>query len=279
MRQLFSLGYTLLIVPLLVACSTPGVPTSMPVAAWAPHLQTAPLPAALLLRLPHDAPQHQQWQQATAQALIARQQLAAIVLEMADNGHSTQCLPPDATDAKVQQALQWQQAGWPWPAYGPTIMTAVRAGVPVVGGNLPRAAMKTVMQQAVWDSHLPPAAWERQREAIRTGHCHLLPAQQITPMTRIQLAKDAQMARTIQSHRQAGKTVLLIAGRGHVLRSIGVPTWLDRGTPALVAVAQAGAQDELAPTFDADVVVQTPALPAKDHCAALQRQWGKNEKP
>ena len=89
----------------------------------------------------------------------------------------------------------------------------------------------------------------------------------------------AQMARTIESQRQAGKTVLLIAGRGHVLRSIGVPTWLDRDTPALVAVAQAGAQDELAPTFDADVVVQTPALPAKDHCAALQRQWGKNEKP
>lgn len=264
---------------LLSACANTSTPrlaaTDLSAATWQEQLQQMPnadVPALLLLGEQHDAPEHQQWQQATAQTLIARDQLAAVVLEMADDGHSTQGLPHTASVAEVQQALRWSDRAWPWQAYGPTIMSAVRAGVPVIGGNLPRAQMKDVMQQSQWDSHLPPNAWEAQREAIRSGHCDLLPESQLTPMARIQLAKDARMAHTAQAALQPQKTVLLIAGRGHVLRSIGIPTWLPPEVPYTIAIGQAGDAAQAA-TSERDYVVHTPATPEQDHCAALKARW------
>lgn len=264
---------TMVMAGALSACST-WQPAPLSTEAWLQQIAQQPMPAVLLLGEQHDATAHHQWEQRTVQTLAQRGQLAAVVLEMADDGHSTQALPATATEADVQQALQWNDKGWPWKHYGPTVMTAVRAGVPVFGGNLPRAQMQAVMQQAKWDSHLPPAAWQRQREAIRSGHCDLLPEAQITPMARIQLAKDARMAHTLEQQLQPGKTVLLIAGRGHVLRSVGVPAWLPAETSRTIAIAQAGDQP-VADAADSDHVVRTPAMPHKDHCAALRKQWNK----
>lgn len=237
-------------------------------------MSLAEAPDVLLLGEQHDAEAHQQWQQATVAHWAARRQLAAVVLEMADAGHSTQGLAADASEAQVQQALAWNDKGWPWRHYGPAVMTAVKAGVPVLGGNLPRAQMRDVMQQNRWDSHLPAAAWQRQLDAIADGHCGLLPASQLAPMARIQLAKDESMANTATAQLQPGKTVLLIAGRGHVLRSIGIPTWLPAGTRSVVAIGQAGSQAQ-ADAADRDWVHSTPALPAQDHCAALREKWKK----
>lgn len=280
MRPSFTALASLGCLLILSACSTLPAPTTLDAPQWLQQLHSpaAPPPALLLLGEQHDAPEHQQWQHATVQTLIVRQQLAAVVMEMADQGHSTQGLPTTATDHDAQQALQWNDQGWPWKAYGPTVMTAVRAGVPVLGGNLPRMQMKDVMQQPSWDTHLPTTAWERQRSAIRSGHCDLLPEGQITPMARIQLAKDARMAQTAQAAVQPGKTVVLIAGRGHVLRSVGVPTWLTPGTDHQIAIAQAGDTDRSEVT-EADVLVHTPPIPAKDHCAQLRQQWSPPAAP
>ncbi|QMV75522.1 ChaN family lipoprotein [Comamonas piscis] len=261
---------------LLAGCASPPPTTVSPANAEFDLSATAgsKAPDVLLLGEQHDAAAHQQWQQATVARWAAQQQLAAVVLEMADAGHSTQGLAPSASEAQVQQALAWNDKGWPWRHYGPAVMTAVQAGVPVLGGNLPRAQMREVMQQTRWDSHLPATAWQRQLDAIADGHCGLLPASQLAPMARIQLAKDESMAKTAASQLQQGKTVLLIAGRGHVLRSIGIPTWLPAGTRSVVAIGQAGDQAQ-ADATDRDWVHSTPALPAQDHCAALREKWKK----
>ena len=58
---------------------------------------------------------------------------------MAERGTSTAALPVDATPAQVQNALRWNDAAWPWAAYAPAIMEAVRAGVPVLGQPAPHA--------------------------------------------------------------------------------------------------------------------------------------------
>jgi len=260
--------------------------TSGSTTAWPARLQ-ALLPAdVLLLGEKHDAAEHQQWQRDTVQALAARGQLAAVVMEMAEQGHSTTGLPRDATEAQVQAALQWKDAAWPWKAYGPVVMAAVGAGVPVWGGNLPRARMRDAMADTAWDRHLPAPALQRQYAALREGHCGLLPDSQIAPMARIQIARDAAMARTATEARVSGQTVLLIAGGGHVLRSLGVPTHLPAGLTSKVATAQAveaqaaiknGAVVNV--DADADAIVATPALPAKDHCAELREQWGKAASP
>ncbi|MBP7351488.1 MAG: ChaN family lipoprotein [Comamonas sp.] len=243
---------------------------------WLQHLErfdrAQPLPAILLLGEQHDAPAHQQWERDTIQALAREGRLAAVVLEMAHAGTDTRALDTNPSENDVQAALQWNAAGWPWERYAPMVMAAVQASVPVYGGNLARSAMRGVMQQAHWDQHLSPAAWERQRDAIRTGHCGLLPEAQLTPMARIQLAKDERMAQTAKALLQPGKTVLIVAGRGHVLREVGIPTWLPAHITTGVAVAQAqGAEPTL--VSDRDWLVRTPAIPAQDHCAALRAQW------
>ena len=190
---------------------------------------SALLPAdILLLGEQHDAPDHQQLERETVQALADRGQLTALALEMADQGTSTTGLTPDASEDIVRTALVWNDAGWPWAAYGPVVMAAVRAGVPVLGANLPRARMRDAMANDALDTHLPTAQLQTQRTRIREGHCDLLPESQIAPMTRIQIARDAAMAQTVMAARQPGKTVLLIAGSGHVDRTLGVPTHLPQ---------------------------------------------------
>ena len=265
---------TLLLAAVLAGCATTNTPTNQASHAWSAAQVLQHQPAVLLLGEQHDAPEHHAWERDTVTQWAAKGQLAALVLEMADAGHSTQQLSPKATETEVQTALAWNDKGWPWAHYGPSVMAAVQAGVPVYGGNLPRAQMRDVMQQTQWDTHLATTDWQRQQDAIREGHCGLLPDSQLVPMARIQLAKDASMARTAQQHTQAGKTVILIAGRGHVLRSIGVPSWLPAGTRSVVAIGQAGDTTQTQ-TSDRDWVVYTPATPPKDHCAELRAKWKK----
>ena len=147
--------------------------------------------------------------------------------------------------------------------------SAVAAGVPVRGGNLPRSRMRAAMQDEALDRHLPPAALALQRNAIEEGHCGLLPADRVMPMVRIQLARDASMAQAVQQARQDGRTVLLAAGWGHVRRDLGVPTWLPANFNAKVAIAQAG-QARTAIESEANYIHPTPALAPRDHCAELR---------
>lgn len=241
---------------------------------WQQHLLTTKLPSILLLGEQHDAPEHQQWERDTIHALTQRQQLTAVVLEMAEHGTSTHNLPITASEENVRNALHWNDAGWPWKTYGPVVMTAVTHGVPVYGGNLPRTEMPSVMKQPDWDSHLSIDNWRQQQEAIRVGHCNLLPQTQIAPMARIQLAKDARLAQTAIALVQPEKTVVIIAGRGHVLRNIGIPTWLPQQLSYRIAIGQAGKQEQ-ASIEERDWVVQTPDVPFKDHCDSLRQRWGQ----
>ncbi|RYF78979.1 MAG: hypothetical protein EOO29_18605 [Comamonadaceae bacterium] len=268
----------------LTACAslepqTPASPT-----AWPARLAALLPTEVLLLGEQHDAPEHQRLQRDTVLWLAARGQLAAVVMEMAEQGHSTAALPRDATEAQAQANLQWNDTAWPWKAYGPVVMAAVGAGLPVLGGNLPRADMRAAMGETRWDQHLPTAALQRQYEALREGHCGLLPASQIAPMARIQIARDASLARTAQAARKSGRTVLLIAGGGHVLRSVGVPTHWPTDLRSKVALAQSG-QARAAIKNDAkggggvnadgdtDELIETPALPPSDACAELRAKW------
>ncbi len=230
------------------------------------------LPAdVLLLGEQHDADDHQRLQRAVVLALAQRGQLAALALEMATQGRSTGALAADADEAAVRAALQWNESGWAWARYGPVVMAAVRQGVPVLGANLPREAMRTAMADTRLDGHLAPSLLEQQREGIRSGHCLLLPESQIAPMTRIQIARDAAMANTVESARVPGKTVLLVAGGGHVRRDIGVPTHLAASVRTRVVLAVAGEPDPQAHGA-ADLLWATPRLPPKDHCEELKRQ-------
>ncbi|QDL39271.1 ChaN family lipoprotein [Rhodoferax sediminis] len=229
------------------------------------------LPAdVILLGEQHDAPGHQRIERDVVQSLAARGVLAAVAIEMAEQGNATTGLAPGASEAQVQAALHWRSAGWPWAAYAPVVMAAVRAGVPVLGANLPRSQMAGAMADQSLDRQLPGPALKAQQQEIRIGHCGLLPENQISPITRIQVARDRAMAQTVAGARASGRTVLLIAGAGHVRRGLGVPVYLPAGLALKVVVAQAG-QGQPAIDSGADAVWETAALPLKDPCTELQR--------
>ena len=225
----------------------------------------------LILGEQHDAAEHQTIEQQVVALLAAKGALAAVALEMADTGASTSALKPSATEQQVRNALNWNDKGWPWTSYGPSVMTAVRAGIPVLGANLPRAQMPASMADSQLDARLPGPALKAQQQLIRIGHCNLLPESQITPMTRIQIAKDITMANTLAQVRLPGKTVLLLAGSGHADRLLGVPQHLPSDLRTKAVRLRAGtAGNESPEAFDA--VWVTPALPEKDYCAGLDKQ-------
>jgi uncharacterized iron-regulated protein len=224
----------------------------------------------LLLGEQHDAAEHQQLEQQVVANLAARGLLAALALEMADAGTSTAKLQPKASEQQVKDALQWNEPGWLWAAYGPAVMTAVRAGVPVLGANLARSAMRASMVDTSLDAQLPSAALKTQQQLIREGHCNLLPDSQIAPMTRIQIAKDKSMADTLERTKVAGKVVVLLSGSGHTDRVLGVPQHLAAGSRFKTVRLYAGESPAESASFD--VFWTTPALPEKDYCEGLAEQ-------
>ena len=259
-----------------------GCATPAPLGADGQARLATLLPAdVLLLGEQHDAPAHQQLQRQAVQWLAARGALAALALEMAEQGRSTAGLPRDASEADVQHALAWRDAGWPWKTYRLVVMAAVRAGVPVLGANLPAARQREAMRDAALDARLPPAALAEQQQRVRDGHCGLLPESQIGPMTRVQIARDIAMADTVRAARQPGRTVLLVAGNGHVHRALGVPLHLPPDLTTKVLSAQSGqaqaaidseVTDTLpAHTSGADLLWPTPPVPPRDYCAELRR--------
>lgn len=268
-----------------------------PVADVAARVQALLPLHALLLGEQHDAPDHQRIHVEVIEALAARGALSAVVIEMAMQGNSTASLAvtssqgsTGASEDAVRAALKWDERAWPWAAYAPAIMTAVRAGVPVLGSNVPRAQMGAAMQQTDLDQRLSGPALKAQQQLIRLGHCNLLPESQISPMTRIQIARDVAMANAVVKAitdaaiapnpaspanpaypAQPAKTVVLLAGSGHVDRTLGVPQHLPAGVTAKSVLLVAGsAPDAGDRAANFDIVWAAAPVPAKDYCAGLK---------
>ena len=237
----------------------------------------------------HDHPDHHAVQAWIITALAQRGDLAAVALEMADAGQRFDG-PRDTPEAVVRGRLQWNDTGWPWTLYAAPVMAAVRAGVAVVGVNLPQAAMRPAMQQARWDASVPPAVRQRILDDVAESHCGLLPASQLPAMARIQFARDDSMAAHSLALARPGKTVVLLTGSFHANRTLGIALHLAAHaaqTPPGVAQPLAvfslllqglapDTQAELPAGYDA--VWFTPGTPPIDHCAELRRMM-QGEKP
>lgn len=253
-----------------------GNPSSS-VTAWLPRL--LPCPALMLGEL-HDAPDHPALQEAVVRNMAAKANLAALVLEMAETHHNTQGLPPVASEKAVRQALAWNERAWPWSRYRSPVMAAVRAGVPVVGGNLPRGAMQAAMHDATLDELLPANDLNILRERVRQGHCQLLPERQIPGMTRIQLARDLSMARAVAAAWRPDRTVVLICGNEHARQDLGVPRQLNQMPLPWPAAAGRVRSVLMQPAehpaeTDAGTLWPTARLPQRDHCSELRQQMAR----
>lgn len=219
----------------------------------------------------HDQPSQQREVAAVVRDLAARQHLAAVVIEMADRGRDTAGLPPSADEAAARDALAWDSGGWPWPPYAPVVMAAVAAGVPVFGGNLPRSATRDAMANTRLDATVPNDVRQRIAEAVREGHCNLLPDARLPGMLRVQIARDREMAGVVRSALASaapGRKVLLLTGAQHASRDRGVPLHLAAAGVS-VKVTMFG---DRAAGLQADEHQATETSPQPDHCEALRRQ-------
>ena len=120
------------------------------------------------------------------------------------------------------------------------------------------------------DPQASASAWKDGREADT-------PIVTPVPPTRLQQALEAAKEgkaklAVIDTALQPGKTVLLVAGNGHVRPTLGIPTWLPANFEHKVAIAQAASASS-AINIEADYLYRTAPLAPKDHCAALRRQW------
>ena len=267
------------------ACSTPQIPI---IRAPSGSIASADVTAArldavitpggkllevdvLLLGEQHNAPDHHQIEQQVIAILAARGMLAALALEMADAGATTAALNPRSSEAETRLALNWQEDLWPWADYRQAVMAAVRAGVLVMGANLPAALFKASMTDSKLDTQLPGPALKAQQQLIRLGHCNVLPESQITPMTRVQVAKDMRMARVLGDAAVPGKIVVLLSGSAHANRELGVPQHLPKALHAKSVLLLAGDGPDQDKAFDA--TWGTAALPETDYCAGLREQF------
>ena len=257
----------------LTGCAAVGLGPSYPDPSQISRL----LPAdAILLGEQHDAPDHQRIHRFLVETLARQQTLAALALEMASQGQSTEKLGPDATEDAVRAALQWGNSAWSWDVYGPVVMAAVRAGVPVVGANLPAARVRESMADPGFELLLPGPALLVQQQNIRIGHCNLLPESQVAPMSRIQIARDITMAQTLVKLARPGKTVLLLAGSAHVDRNVGVPQHLPESFTAKTVLLH-GTQltDAAKNSAEFDQFWPTRPAPPVDYCAAFTARRNK----
>ena len=103
----------------------------------------------LLVGERHDNPDHHALQLWLLEALAARREPGALLLEMLD---ATQQARVDAVQAAARlpadlpAALAWQP-GWDWALYGPILRHALTEGVPLRAANLSRDELLAVYRQ------------------------------------------------------------------------------------------------------------------------------------
>ena len=276
---------SIVLMVLVAGCASPGLNagSTPPTAALGPATPQPQGPApnswravdVLLLGEQHDATAHQQKELQVVQQLASESRLAALALEMAEEGTTTIALARNADEADVQKALQWSDAAWPWRKYGPVVMAAVRAGVPVVGANLPKSLVRTAMVDVSLDAQLGANELVALQQAVRAGHCNLVPEPQIVPMTRVQIARDRAMGHRVAESVVPGKVVVLVAGAGHIHKQIGVPQHVPVATRVQSLLLLAGDTPPSGAAEAYDTIWRTPAvtpvLPAIDRCAEVKR--------
>ncbi len=143
-------------------------------------------------------------------------------------------------------------AGWPWDLYRPLLTAVMTYRLPLVAGNLSRAEAMALArgQRPVPEAvQRVPAAWRAAVTAsVAQAHAGHLPADWVPRFATAQLARDAALADAMRA--QGARSVLLIAGNGHVRRDQGVPRWLGSGY-SIGAVPAGSVNASLGQSFDA----------------------------
>ncbi len=210
-------------------------------------------------------------------------------VSLTPSGGGSASRPWGHSEPSVRRALHWNDDGWPWTLYAGPVMAAVRAGIPVVGVNLPDAEMMRAYRDPTWDASVPEAVRRSVIDDVRDSHCGLLPAAQLPAMARIQFARDATMAAGCVTLLQPGRTVVLLTGSFHADKTVGIALHLAAADPGAHGARPPGVFSLLLQGVDADTAPRppsgfdavwfTPSTPPVDHCAELRKSLAGKANP
>lgn len=254
---------------LLAGCAATG---SQPPAA----------PSIYLLGEVHDNPAGHERRLSFIRSKVEAGWRPAIAMEQFDREHQ-QALDGAMASCKDADCVIKAASGnarWEWKLYQPVIDLALQYKLPLLAANLSRTDAAKVMRdgfaaaldQATIQSYrldqpLPAALVSGQVQAIKDGHCNMLPDAMAPGMVRAQVARDVVMAQVVAAHAQRG--AVLLAGNGHVRNDVGVPQWLPAGAAKAVSI---GYTEGAAGQYDQNEVVAAHARP--DQCAQLKARGG-----
>jgi len=147
--------------------------------------------------------------------------------------------------------------------------------LPIVAANVGPAEARSVMRDGLaahgFVADVPAAVMQAHTEQIVASHCGMVNAQTAGRMALAQVARDQFMARVLQDQARAGRSVVLLAGNGHVRADIGVPRWLApdlRARTRAVGVLETDGTPGMEAAFD--TVLHTTAQPRTDPCIGLR---------
>jgi uncharacterized iron-regulated protein len=225
----------------------------------------------------HDNAEHHRLQREVLEALAARGGKRALAMEQFDSEHQPAidvALARGADVEAIADAGRFDRDGWDWPLYRPLVEFARARGWPLAAANLSRTEARAIVA-GLARAGLPPAdsslrdALERD---LAESHCHQRPeAKRLAGMVEAQRARDARLARSLESH----KKTVLITGNGHARRDRGVPLYLPcEGllSIGLMEVREGETDptaylDGFATAASFDYLWFTPRAPRKDPCS------------
>jgi len=248
----------------------------------------------------HDHPDHHRLQAAIVRDVASRGRRPALGFEMLDADDQPNMdelaaageLDPEAW----RRAVAWDDSGWPaWSTYEPVFSAALEAGLPIVAAQIPDSlrtglvtegagALSRAEVRNVATLPLPDAAQTDLEEAIREGHCNMLPEAQIPRMVEIQRIWEAWMAEVLRTS-ATDDGAILVVGRGHARRDRGIPWALERFDPEATTLSvafveasledadesdwQRWADEEKADLLGYDLVFVTRPIEREDPCERL----------
>lgn len=291
----------LLLLPLLVACSSapaPVAPSPARPQAWLTRLDAehplvgkiwsvrearfvtepemlAKLEGRVLLGEKHDNADHHRLQAQVLGALVKKRPVVAFeMLEQAQQPAIDAARKEAPHDAQhLATAVAWDKSGWPaFSLYAPVVQAALDADLPIVGTGIPRRKPGTPAPALDTGAPLSPDDERSLTEELRESHCGKLPEEHLPKMIAMQRARDTAMAKAMV----AAPSGVLIAGTGHTRKDRGagrdIPgAWsvafaeVDRTKPDPAAYASRWNTTKL----PFDYVWFTPRANDDDPCAGM----------
>ncbi len=174
--------------------------------------------------------------------------------------------------------------GWTWNFYKPVIETALKRRLSIVAANVSTADAFKIAREGLaaalsaetlrdfhLDQPLDAVLFDKQKQAIDEGHCHMLPSSAFKGMVNAQVARDVWMAKTIRENAAHG--LILLAGNGHVRKDIGVYHWLGSAERARTqAIAYTEDEEDAPDTLVFDRNNRVEPFERDDPCEAFTRK-------